>query len=104
MQGLFFGLMFLVMLLQVGDYITTVKAITEFGAVEKNPLNRFLFKKIGMPATTFAEVAVLLVMGCFLASQDLGYGVMFTSIVGGMQAFNLVRGIINYRKLKNKKV
>lgn len=46
MEQLFFWLMALALFLHVGDYITTVKAMDK-GFVEANPINKFLFAKLG---------------------------------------------------------
>lgn len=92
--------MALALFIQVGDYIITVKGITEYGAIESNPLNRWLFKKLGMPVTTFLEAGFVLALGCFFAIRDIRYGVLFTGLFSVAQAVNLVRGIILYRSFK----
>lgn len=92
--------MALALFIHLGDYIVTAKAVTEFNAVEVNPLNRWLFKKLGMPVTTFIEAGFVLFLGCLIASKDISYGVTFVSIFSAVQGINLIRGVVQYLKLK----
>lgn len=103
MTLLFFLLMALALGLHVGDYVVTMKSITEFGAKEANPVMRFLFNKLGMPVTTFLGAAAVLVIGCVFASQGPEYGAAYAGITSVGEAVVLIRGYLLYKKLKVKK-
>jgi hypothetical protein len=81
---------------QVADYITTVKGMAK-GLVEGNPIQKWLFGKIGVAAGSFTSMmATLLVSFLFLGFAGIGPATLFSGIVA---AGETVQAILNYRKL-----
>jgi hypothetical protein len=81
---------------QVADYITTVKGMAK-GLVEGNPIQKWLFGKIGVAAGSFVSMmATLLISFLFLGFAGIAPATVFAL---GVAAAETVQSILNYRKL-----
>src|SRR5258708_149792 len=69
--------------LQIVDYVATVQALSH-GYVEGNPVMRWLFSKLGHPATTFLGAALSSVAFALWTAYWPVAGVVFAAIVVGL--------------------
>lgn len=83
----------------IGDYYTTVRGLAK-GLVEANPLNRWLFKKIGQPLTVWLEAVAATAVACVFGAHGLLYGSVYMAIVAAGESAIVLR---NYLKLKKAK-
>jgi hypothetical protein len=94
-----FGLVVLNFALELADYLTTIKGMDK-GLVEANPLNNFLFKKIGLPLTTFIEAGLVLVITTIFAAFNLEHGAIFSGCYSVFKLFTVIENLRHIRKLK----
>ncbi len=80
----------------IGDFITTAKGLAR-GFVEANPIDRWLFKKIGQSLTCFIEGTAMTITAAAIGYKSLGASMLFLGIVAGFETFQTIK---NYRKLK----
>lgn len=85
----------------LGDFYTTMIAL-QHGFTEMNPLNRWLFKKIGQPLTAFIELAAVLFLTAILAAKFSVHAAYAYAI--GLTAVETVMCVRNYRLLKAAKI
>ena len=81
----------------LGDYITTAIGLGK-GMVEVNPINKFLFSKIGQPLTAFFEIALGIFTPIIIAQQaGFAYGAVYAA---GLIALEATMTIRNAKLLK----
>jgi hypothetical protein len=80
----------------LADYVTTAIGLGK-GFKEINPINKFLFAKIGQPLTAFIELALMIFTPMLLSTFSPVAG--FVSAIGflALESFNAIR---NYRLIK----
>lgn len=81
------------------SYTTTVGL--QNGFTETNPLNSWLFNKIGLPLTTFIEAVIVLWLGAFLT--DYGWAPA-TAMFGTLTVTETFFAVRNYLRLKKAKI
>lgn len=79
-----FGLMGAAVVAVILDYISTVKGLAA-GLKEGNPLMRWLFTKIGQPASAFVSVVVVLAVALPLSTWHAYPDMMFCGAVAGTE-------------------
>lgn len=84
----------------IGDAYLTNIGISK-GFKEGNPLNAWLFKKIGFSLTCFIEGASFLIGGAAMTSEGAGPAALFFGIIAAGELVMVVR---NYLMLKKAKV
>ena len=82
----------------VADYILTVEGLAK-GLIEANPISKWLFSKIGQPATAFVSACVFTVGIGVFATINLSYGIAFTSAFTAAGIINVVRDLVKLKKL-----
>jgi ABC-type tungstate transport system substrate-binding protein len=91
---------FIAMAVQLADYYTTIKGMDK-GLKEANPVNRWLFKKMGLPLTTFIEAGVVLaITTAFAAGYSYTAGTVFSSLVIVGKLYTVTRNLILLRKAR----
>jgi hypothetical protein len=80
----------------VGDYITTVKGLAK-GFIELNPINRWLFSKIGQPLTAFIEIAMFVASTLFISVYSGTGSMVYAAGICALETFNTIR---NYKAIK----
>jgi hypothetical protein len=61
------------------------------GLVEGNPLNRWLFKKIGQALTTFIEMVAVTFIGGFIAAKSCPAAATFWGIIAVTETVMVIR-------------
>jgi len=83
----------------LGDYITTTIGLGK-GLVEANPINKFLFSKIGQAGTAFIEIAAAIMMPVILGQYlGFGYGAAYAAGIIGLETYMTIR---NYKLIHKK--
>lgn len=85
----------------LGDFYTTQRGL-EAGMTEMNPLNRWLFKKIGLPFTAWLEGIAFVGTALAFVSYSENAATAYCTIVGAWEAYMYFRnkGILNKAKVK----
>ncbi len=84
----------------LGDYIFTCCGLAA-GDVERNLLNRWLFKKWGQAVTSFVDICIVLFVGGGLAYFSIPAALLFFGIVSAEETYICIK---NYLLLKKQKV
>ena len=98
--GIFAVLCLIAVLATLGDFYTTMIAL-QHGFTEMNPLNRWLFKKIGQQWTAFIEIVFALFLAGAISNYSLSAGYVF---VGGLCAIEIAMCIRSYFLLKKSNI
>jgi hypothetical protein len=94
MDILYFLLTGLALFAIVADYITTIKAMDK-GGYEGNPINRWLFKKIGPAFTTFIEaVFFLIVSAALFQAAGIGYSAGYSGFIASLESYMAIRNYL----------
>jgi hypothetical protein len=80
----------------LADYVTTAIGLGK-GGQEMNPINRFLFKKIGQPLTAFIELTLMIFCPILLSTASPVAGFVTAAGFLALESFNAIR---NYRLIK----
>jgi len=82
----------------LGDYITTAIGLGK-GLVEVNPINKFLFSKIGQPLTAFFEIALGIFTPIILAqAAGFKYGAAYAAALIALEGTMTVRNYLLIKK------
>jgi hypothetical protein len=98
-QFLLFGLLGLGLAASLADVYYTQSGM-QLGLVEANPLNRFLFKKIGQGLTAFLEIGAFL-FGTAILSVKSPAGAFVTA--GTVTVSETIMAIRNYKLVQKAK-
>lgn len=74
----------------IADYITTVKGLAE-GFKEANPINKFLFSKLGQPLTAFLEIAAFISVATLMAASSVEAAIGFAAAITVEEAIMAIR-------------
>lgn len=85
----------------LADAYTTMIGLNNGRFSEGNPINRFLFKKIGLPLTVFLFGSAMLWFGGYLTNYGVAKADTFFGIIAGVEALVALR---NYKLLKAAKI
>jgi len=92
-QFLFFALMGYTAIAAVVDaYYTQVGML--LGFTEANPINKFLFSKIGQPLTAFLEIGGFLVLNSIFSVYSAAGSFVVAGAIAGTETFMAIR---NYK-------
>jgi len=99
-QSLAFFLLWIYALVSLlGDYIFTCFGLAA-GDVERNPLNKILFKKWGQGVTSFVDICIVLFIGGAFAYFSIPAALVFFGAVSAGETFICIK---NYLLLKKQK-
>lgn len=99
-QGYLFAEAAYACLAAVADQYTTMIGL-QHGLTEMNPINKFLFAKIGQPLTAFIEGVAMLFSGIGLSVWSPKAAFVFFGIIAAEETAMAVR---NYLLLKKSKI
>ena len=74
----------------LGDVYTTMQGLKK-GLKEANPLNRWLFSKLGISLTGFLEGLAYTGIGLVFASYSWAAGAAYCGLVGAVEAWQYFR-------------
>jgi hypothetical protein len=98
--GIAAGLCLTTLLTALADGYTTMVG-TQHGDVEKNPLMKWLFAKLGQQLTLFLTTGAVLFTGAIVLSHSRVAGYTY---FGAMTTVRGIRAFLNYRLLKKQKI
>lgn len=99
MSLLFFILCVYGMVAITGDFYTTMLGLDK-GLGELNPINRWLFKKIGLQMTAWLEGVGYVFLSLLLANYSLGAASMYCGVLGAFETWMYIRNKNIISKLK----
>ena len=98
--GIAAGLCLSTLLTSLADGYTTMIG-TQHGDVEKNPLIKWLFAKLGQQLTLFLTTGAELFAGAIVLAHSRAAGY---TVFGALTAVRGIRAFLNYRLLKKQKI
>lgn len=84
----------------LGDSWTTALGLSG-GMEEMNPINKFLFAKIGQPLTTFLEIVAIIITSMLMSMESPTGSFIYLGVIAALETSMVIR---NYLLLKKAKI